>query len=197
MGRKTWDPRKMTTVREIGEQFQASAEGVKPWRHEERATITAAKRPLRALIIDDNEDLAFMMSMLVQKCGHEVQVAYDGPTALKMVAAFHPDAAFVDIAMPTMDGFRLARELRRSSVVGDCLLIAVTGYADAAHHALGMQAGFDHYVIKPVAFRTLSELLLLARKRLVRSVDEAVTMSELHESELCEGELLDPAAAAM
>ena len=173
----------MAAEREISERFGQRADFVTTWRDDDdSAPMSARNRPMRVLIVDDNTDLAYMMSMLVQKCGHEVQVAYDGPTALKMVAAFRADVAFVDIAMPTMDGFRLARELRRSSVVGNCLLIAVTGYADAAHHALGMQAGFDHYVIKPVAFRTLSELLLLARKRLVRSVDEAVTMSELHEA---------------
>jgi CheY-like chemotaxis protein len=183
MGVNTWEGSKAAAKREACESVQTFAEQVTTWRHDdESVTIRAVNRPLRALIVDDNADLAYMMSVLVQKCGHQVQTAYDGPTALKMVAAFHPDVAFVDIAMPKMDGFRLARELRRSSVVDDFLLIAVTGYADAAHHALGMQAGFDHYVIKPVVFRTLAELLLLARNRLVRSVEEAVTMNEAHEA---------------
>ena len=112
-----------------------------------------------------------MMSVLVEKCGHDVRIAYDGPTALNMAAVFHPDVLFVDIALPKMDGFCIARELRRPGVVNDSLLIAVTGYADEAHHTLGMQAGFDHYIIKPVAFRTLAELLLLARNRLLRSAE--------------------------
>ncbi|MEX2137824.1 MAG: response regulator [Pirellulales bacterium] len=182
MGANTWEGSKAAANREACEPVQTFAEQVTTWRHDdESVTIRAANRPLRVLIVDENTDLAYMMSVLVQKCGHEVQIAYDGPTALKMVAALHPDVAFVDIAMPKMDGLCLARELRRSSVVDDCLLIAVTGYADADHHALGMQAGFDHYLIKPVAFRTLSELLLLARNRLVRSVEEAVAMNEADE----------------
>ena len=170
----------MTADREVCERFQESAEVVNTWRDDdESATIAAAQRPLRVLIVDDNRDLAYMMSALIEKCGHEVRIAYDGPTALEMAAAFQPDVLFVDIALPRMDGFCVARELRRSSVVSDSLLIAVTGYADEAHHALGMKAGFDHYVAKPVAFRTLSELLLLARNRLVRSVEER---DEAHEA---------------
>jgi CheY-like chemotaxis protein len=163
----------MTADLEVCERFQASAEVAKTWRDDDdSATIAAAHRPLRVLIVDDNRDLAYMMSALIKKCGHDVRITYDGPTALEMAAAFKPDVLFVDIALPGMDGFCVARELRRPGVVSDSLLIAVTGYADQAHHALGMKAGFDHYVPKPVAFRTLSELLLLARNRLVRSVEE-------------------------
>ncbi len=163
----------MTANLEVSERFQEPAEVVNTWRDDdESASIAAAYRPLRVLIVEDNRDLAYMMSVLIEKCGHDVRIAYDGPTALETAAAFHPDVLFVDIALPKMDGFCVAREIRRSSVVSDFLLIAVTGYADEAHHALGMKAGFDHYVTKPVAFRTLSELLLLARNRLVRSVAE-------------------------
>ena len=154
------------------EGIQIFAEDVATRRGgDERATITAANRPLRALIVEDNTDLAYMMSELVQQCGHEVQTASDGPTALEKFVAFRPDVAFIDIAMPKMDGFGVARELRHSGQLDDCLLIAVTGYADATHHEIGMQAGFDHYMVKPVAFRTLAELLVLARNRLVRSVE--------------------------
>jgi DNA-binding response OmpR family regulator len=167
MDRKTWSGSKVTAKSCDG--FQESAAVVDAWQDDENATIVAAHRPLRVLIVDDNRDLAYMMSVLIEKCGHDVRVTYDGPTALEMAAAFHPDVLFVDIALPKMDGFCVAREVRRSSVVSESLLIAVTGYGDQAHHSLGMKAGFDHYVVKPVAFRTLSELLLLARNRLVRS----------------------------
>jgi DNA-binding response OmpR family regulator len=170
MDRKTWSGSKVTAKSCDG--FQESAEVVNAWQDDdESAPIVAADRPLRVLIVEDNRDCAYMMCMLIEKCGHDVRVTYDGPAALEMAAAFHPDVLFVDIALPKMDGFCVARELRRSSVVSESLLIAVTGYADQAHHALGMKAGFDHYVAKPVAFRTLSELLLLARNRLVRSIE--------------------------
>jgi CheY-like chemotaxis protein len=173
MGRKPWGKPRIAQDREITEQFWLPAEFVKTWPDEDDSATSAARsRPMRVLIVDDNTDLAYLMSMLVQKCGHEVQVAYDGPAALKIAAALHPDVALVDIAMPQMDGLCVARQLRRSGMFDDCLLIAVTGYGDAAHHALGMQAGFDHYMVKPVAFRTLVELLQLARNRLMRSVEE-------------------------
>ena len=169
MGSSPWEESKMAEISDECERLRPSAEAVKTWRADDQTT--AAERPLRVLIVDDNADLTYMMSELIDKCGHDVRVAGDGPTALQTAATFHPDVMFVDIAMPKMDGFRVANEIRRSSVVDDCLLIAVTGYGNAAHHTLGMQAGFDHYVVKPVAFRTLSELLLLARHRLVRSVE--------------------------
>lgn len=177
MERKPRVGSRMAADREVVELPLEPADVAQAWRGDyESATMAARTRPLRVLIVDDNNDLAYSMSMLIQKCGHEFQVAYDGPTALEMAAGLHPDVAFVDIAMPEVDGLCVARELRRSGNFHDCLLIAVTGYADAEQHALGMQAGFDHYMVKPVAFRTLAELLHLARNRLVRSVkaeDEA------------------------
>jgi CheY-like chemotaxis protein len=168
MDRKSWDESNLTANRDPCERFQESAEVVDAWQDDENANL-AAHRPLRALVVDDNMDLAYMMSVMIEKCGHEARIAYDGLAALKIASAFDPDVAFIDIAMPRMDGYCVARELRQPSEFSDCLLVAVTGYADAAHHALGMKAGFDHYVAKPIAFRTLSELLLLARNRLVRS----------------------------
>jgi CheY-like chemotaxis protein len=163
----------MAADREVCEQCPESVDIVTTTRDdEESATFAARNRPLRVLIVDDHTDLAYLMSTLVQKCGHEVQTACDGPAALETAAAFHPDVAFVDLALPKMDGLCVARELRGSGRYDDCLLIAVTGYADAAHHALGMKAGFDHYMVKPVAFRTLLELLVLARNRLVRSFEK-------------------------
>ena len=170
----------MTADREACVRVQASAAEVLKTSQgdDESATIAPPSRPLRVLIVEDNTDLAYMMSVMVQSCGHEVQIAYDGPTALRMAEAFHADVLFVDIALPKLDGFCVASELRRRNPANEALLIAVTGYADEAHHALGMQAGFDHYVVKPVAFRTLSELLLLARKRLLRSDEEREESSE-------------------
>jgi DNA-binding response OmpR family regulator len=170
----------MAADREVCERLEASGEVMKTSRKDhESAALAAATRPLRVLVVDDNRDLAYMMSALIEKCGHDVRTAYDGPTALEIAALFRPDVLFVDIALPKMDGFCVARELRRPSAVNDSLLIAVTGYADGAHHTLGMKAGFDHYIIKPVAFRTLSELLLLARHRLVRSIE---AREEAHEA---------------
>jgi len=171
MGRKPWRKPRIAQDREIPAQFWLPAEFVETCLDEDdSATFAARNRPMRVLIVDGNTDLAYMMSMLVQKCGHEAQVAYDGQAALEIAVAFHPDVAFVDLALPKMDGLCVARELRRSDKYDNCLLIAVTGYADAAHHALGMKAGFDHYMVKPVAFRTLVELLQLARNRMDRSV---------------------------
>ena len=182
MARKTSDESKMTGNRDVCERSQIPAEVVTTWRVDrESAAFAAANRPLRALVVDDNMDLAYMMSVSIEKCGHEARIAYNGLAALKIAAVFHPDVAFIDIAMPRMDGYCVARELRQTSEFNDCLLVAVTGYADAAHDALGMKAGFDHYMVKPVVFRTLVELLHLARNRLVRSVEGRITMNKARE----------------
>src|SRR5687767_9917179 len=98
MGRKPWGKPRIAQDREIPEQFWVPAEFVKTWQDDDSATLAARNRPMRVLIVDDDTDLAYLMSTLVQKCGHDFQVAYDGHAALKTAETFHPDVAFVDIA---------------------------------------------------------------------------------------------------
>jgi CheY-like chemotaxis protein len=126
-------------------------------------------RLLRVLVADDNRDAADTLSVLVKLWGHDVRAAYDGAAALELVSAYGPDVLLLDIAMPRIDGCRLAQHLRRQSRFQDTLLVAVTGYADEAHQLLCEEAGFDHYLIKPVEPSAVQRLLLLQRDRLVMS----------------------------
>jgi CheY-like chemotaxis protein len=127
----------------------------------------AGQGPLRILIIDDNWDAADSLAILVKIWGHDANVAYDGAAALAMATDDLPDVLFIDIGMPKMNGFRLAQHLRRQSRFADCLLVAVTGWADEPHRRLWEEA-FDHYLIKPVDPPAL-EILLRDRCRIVRS----------------------------
>jgi CheY-like chemotaxis protein len=128
--------------------------------------IPAGRRLLRVLVADDDRDTAWSLSRLVKMWGHDVRVAYGGAEALAMASAYQPDVLLLDIAMPALDGCRLAQQLRRQTRFKDTLLVAITGYADEAHRLLGEEASFDHYLVKPAEPSAVEELLLLAQGRL-------------------------------
>lgn len=130
--------------------------------------LLSGRRLLRVLVADDDRDTADSLSMLLKLWGHDVREAYDGTTALEMALAFRPDVLLLDIAMPGIDGCRLAQELRRQPGFEGTLLIAVTGYGDRAHR-LQWEADFDHYLVKPVEPDTVAGLLLAQRQRLAES----------------------------
>lgn len=123
---------------------------------------------LRVLVVDDDHDCADSLSMLLRQWGHDVQTAYNGSAALEMIGTRQPDAALVDLAMPKMDGCRMARQFRRRTRFNHTLLIAITGHADQAHRLLCDEAGFDHCLIKPIELADLKSLLLDKRDRLAR-----------------------------
>jgi len=123
---------------------------------------------LRVLVIDDIHNCADSLSTLVRLWGHDVQTAYNSASALEMMGSRQPDVALVELAMPNMDGIQLARRLRQQMRFNHTLLIAVTGYADQAHRLLCDEAGFDHYLFKPIELTDLENLLLSERYRLAR-----------------------------
>jgi CheY-like chemotaxis protein len=132
-------------------------------------SLPAGGRSLRVLVADDNRDAADSMSVLVTLWGHEVRQTYDGAAALEMAAAYRPDVLLLDISMPKMDGCQLAKQLRRQTRFTETLLVAITGWADKTHRLLGQEAGFDHFLPKPVEPSMLEGLLLLQYDRLAES----------------------------
>ncbi len=116
-------------------------------------------RSLRVLVVEDNVDAADSLSMLLRLYGHDVQVARTGPTALEMASASRPDVVLLDIGLPGMDGYQVARHLRARPEFEGVLICALTGYtpsdADRLRH---QESGFDHYFVKPVSLEKLSEL---------------------------------------
>jgi CheY-like chemotaxis protein len=103
----------------------------------------------RILVVDDLRDSADGLVVLLGLFGHRVRAAYNGHAALAIADEWWPDVAILDIAMPGMDGYELARRLRAEHPVREILLIALTGFGDEKHRRLAMEAGFDHYFIKP------------------------------------------------
>ncbi len=115
-------------------------------------------RGRRVLIVDDNEDAAGLLSDLLEAMGHTTRVAHDGPTALRIVESFVPHLAVLDIGLPIMDGYELARRLRAR--VGDAAkLVALTGYGQDADRQRAADASFDAHLVKPVTAEHLEHLL--------------------------------------
>ena len=113
----------------------------------------------RLLIVDDNRDAADSLALLLGLWGYHPQVAYDGAAALDLVRDGCPDGILLDLGLPGVDGYQLAADLRRYPDCTDTPIIAVTGYATAAHRHRAVAAGIDHFLVKPVDPVGLQELL--------------------------------------
>lgn len=115
--------------------------------------------------MEDNEDAAEALATLVQLLGHEARTAHDGPDALAMVDDYRPDLALIDIGLPGMDGYELARRLRERIDLASAVLVALTGYGGEADRLRSQAAGFDRHMLKPVDFSALSALLSALPRR--------------------------------
>ncbi len=104
----------------------------------------------RVLVADDNKDAADTLGLLLELYGHEVRIAHSGNAALAAAQAFHPNVALLDIAMPDLSGYEVARNLRVDTCCPDILLIALTGYGQDGDKERAHKAGFDHHLTKPV-----------------------------------------------
>jgi signal transduction histidine kinase/CheY-like chemotaxis protein len=124
-----------------------------------RSPADAAKKRHRILLVDDNQDYATSLAVVLGTMGNDVHVEHDGASALAAVRDFTPDVAILDIGMPRMNGFELARNLRRTPQTVDTILVAITGYGQPADRQRGSEAGFDAYLVKPVEVEQLREIL--------------------------------------
>lgn len=114
---------------------------------------------LRILIADDNIDAAEILALLLQASGHTTAVAHDGHEALRVGQVFLPDVMFLDIGMPLMNGYEVAKAIRQIPSVANTRLIALTGWGGEQDRALSREAGFDHHLIKPVDLAMIDVLL--------------------------------------
>jgi CheY-like chemotaxis protein len=114
----------------------------------------------RVLIVDDNRDAADSMATLLRLLGHEVATAYSGPSGLTEAETFLPDVVFLDIGMPGMSGYEVARQLRAGHAAGGLhLLVAVTGFSQPTDLQRAEEAGFDKHLVKPADPSELMSLL--------------------------------------
>jgi signal transduction histidine kinase len=104
----------------------------------------------RVLIVDDNQDSADTLAMMLELMGHEVRCLYDPRTCEKEVAAFAPDLVFLDIGMPGLSGYDVARQLRAAPANAQLTLVAVTGWGQPEDRRRTAESGFDHHLVKPV-----------------------------------------------
>ena len=117
----------------------------------------------RILVVDDDLDGAETLAIVLRVAGHDVQVAHDGPSTLKIAADFQPDVVFLDVGMPGMDGFETARQLRQRAELDKAVLVALTGYGRAEDRQRAAQAGFDHFLVKPTPPNVLTDIALQLR----------------------------------
>ena len=121
---------------------------------------SAARTGRRILVVDDNVDAAHLIAAALEAVGHETRAVFDGPAALSVAAEFRPDVALLDLGLPLMDGFEVARQLRELNVTAaPPVLVAVTGYGQRSDRERTESAGFQAHVVKPVDVHELVSLL--------------------------------------
>jgi PAS domain S-box-containing protein len=135
----------------------ASQENAEPEAQDKGVQQQTPRR--RVLVVDDNVDAADSLAMLLRLGGHEVQVAHGGPAALEMVNDYRPEIAFLDIGMPGMDGYEVARRLREQPGLEGAVLVALTGWGQDEDKRRSNEAGFNQHLVKPVDPATLEKLL--------------------------------------
>jgi CheY-like chemotaxis protein/two-component sensor histidine kinase len=113
----------------------------------------------RILVVDDESDAALSLAMLLETMGHETCTATDGPDALQTVASFRPQVVILDLGLPGMDGYEIARRLRRARSHQSLLLVALTGYGQEENRRRSQEVGIDNYLTKPVDDNALESLI--------------------------------------
>ena len=119
---------------------------------------------LRVLVVEDGEDVREMMKELLELMGHEVEVATDGLEGVEKMLALRPDVALVDVGLPGIDGYEVARRVRAAPGGGQLSLIALTGYGGQEARTRALDAGFDLHLVKPVNVNDLPRVLESARR---------------------------------
>jgi CheY-like chemotaxis protein len=116
-------------------------------------------RPLRVLVVDDNVDTVLSFSMLLRASGYDVQSAHDGPAAVQAAIDYRPDIVLLDIGLPGLNGYEVAKRIRQHPELKHVALVALTGYGQDSDRRASCQAGFTHHLVKPASFEDLQKIL--------------------------------------
>ena len=113
----------------------------------------------RVLLVDDNPDSSEPLSLLLQAKGHQTRIAIDGATAIAVADDFRPDCVLLDLGLPRMDGYEVARRLRQRPYGADLVLVALTGWTGKEVRTKAAEAGFDYHLVKPVDWDELEKIV--------------------------------------
>ncbi len=116
-------------------------------------------RPLRVLVVDDNVDTVLSFSMLLRASGHDVQTAHDGLKAVQAAIDYRPDIVLLDIGLPGLNGYEVAKQIRQHPELKHVVLVALTGYGQDSDRQASGQAGFTYHIVKPARFEELQKIL--------------------------------------
>jgi PAS domain S-box-containing protein len=123
------------------------------------SSAALTQSPRRLLVVDDNQDAAESLAAFLRLRQHGVEVAFDGPSALEAAERFRPEAIILDLGMPGMDGYEVARRLRREPTLKNTVLVALSGWGQENDRRRSLEAGFDFHLVKPVELKNLEALL--------------------------------------
>ena len=124
-----------------------------------KVTVEPTGPSLRVLVVDDNVDAAELLGILLKKAGHDFRMTHDGLTALEAALDYRPNVVLLDIGLPGIDGYEVAKRLRQQPDFSNIVLVAMTGYAQDADKLRSQEAGFNHHLVKPYHFRQVKEIL--------------------------------------
>lgn len=121
--------------------------------------IHKGRTPKQILVVDDNQDAADSLGKILSHLGRSVEIAYSGKEAVKKAMEIPPDMAFIDIAMPEMDGYEVAKRMRRETSLSQTKLVALTGFGQKEDKEQALHAGFDFHYVKPITLSTLKDII--------------------------------------
>jgi len=129
------------------------------WTAAASPRVPALARRRRILVADDNRDAASSLTLMLQLMGHEVFTAYDGLEAFELAEGCRPDAVLLDIGMPRLNGFDVAKRIREAQWGRGVMIIAITGWGTEQDRRRSHESGFDFHIVKPANPVTLQKLL--------------------------------------
>jgi CheY-like chemotaxis protein len=141
--------------------------------------IPALQNSLRVLVVDDYRDAAETFGQVLELLGHDIRVCYGGQQALAEAMGLRPHVVFLDLGMPGLDGFAVARQLRAQPDLASVVLVALTGFADGSHRARAREH-FDHYLVKPCDPAEVLKILepLVPSRRVIAAGPDALVHSD-------------------
>ena len=146
-----------------GSEFVVRLPVVSPPQPQASSSPTETAQPtgpsLRVLVVDDNVDTVTTLALLVKESGHDVRTAYDGSSVLEAALDYRPNVVLLDIGLPGLNGFEVAKQLRQQPALQNAVLVAMTGYGGVSDLQRSFEAGFDHHLVKPGDFVKVLQIL--------------------------------------